>query len=81
MSARSAIGNESSALQRALAFIDGVRRYLGREPQRVILFAEDFDAIKHRPPALKRYELVRGPSVHEYQIQPEGESQWPQNRT
>jgi hypothetical protein len=67
------IGNESSALQRVFTFIDGVRRYLGREPKRVILFAEDFDAIPDRPPALKPYELVRGPSVSEYQSQPRGE--------
>lgn len=69
---RPKIGNESSALQRAFSFIDRVRRYLGREPQRVILFAEDFDAIKQRPPALKPYELVRGPSVLDYELQPKG---------
>jgi len=77
---RPKIGNESSALQRVFTFIDGVRRYLGREPQRVVLFAEDFDAIRTRPPALKPYELVRGPSVYEYQLKPEGEP-CPHNRT
>jgi hypothetical protein len=62
----SKIGKEYSALHRVFAFIDGVRRYIGREPKRVILFAEDFDAISSRPPALEPYELVRGPSIEEY---------------
>lgn len=81
MSSRARIGNESSALQRVFTFIDGVRRYLGREPHRVVLFAEDYDAIRNRPPALKPYELVRGPSVTEYQLQQSGENQCPHNRT
>ena len=80
MTSKPRIGNESSALQRAFTFIDGVRRYLGREPKRVILFAEDFDAIKHRPPALEPYELVRGPSIEEYE-QPSTGEPCPQNRT
>lgn len=62
------IGDESSAVQRALNFVEGVRLYLGHEPRRVILFAEDYDAIRLEAlhPTLKRYELVRGPSVAEY---------------
>ena len=80
MSSKPKIGNESSALQRVFTFIDGVRRYLGREPRRVVLFAEDFDAMRTRPPALKPYELVRGPSIEEYR-QPSTGEQCPHNPT
>lgn len=66
MTGRSAskIGNPASALGRALRFIQRHRDYIGAAPQRVILFAEDFDALAVR--RINGIEIVRGPSVVEY---------------
>ena len=61
------VGNAQSAARRISDFIDRVRTYVGREPSVVVVFAEDYDAIKGKePPALKPYRIERGPSVEEY---------------
>lgn len=63
------IGNEDSALARVFKFIDDVRRMCGTEPQEIVLFAEDFDAINFetQPQPLRKYKITRGPSIIEYQ--------------
>lgn len=63
--AATAIGNQSSALQRVKNFVERYAGYMRREPDVIVLFAEDFDAIDVLNYQGK-YRFVRGPSRDEY---------------
>lgn len=60
------IGNPDSVMQRVESFVARVREYVGKEPEVIVLFAEDYDAIDTQRYEGK-YRFVRGPSVSEYQ--------------
>lgn len=71
----SKIGVRISALQRLRNFCERYRDYFGRNPSKVILFAEDYDALLDafhaRDLRLKDHvpqncAIERGPSIQEY---------------
>lgn len=67
------IGNRDSALHRMQRFLERVTTYLGRRPNAVVLFAEDYDALDDVVQQLERRErlrIERGPSVEEYVTRP-----------
>lgn len=60
-----------NALRKVFEFAYRHREFLGRNPQRVVLFAEDFDAIEQgatraQKRAAARFDLARGPSLREH---------------
>jgi hypothetical protein len=59
------IGDPRTAVHRVVEYVERHTRYLGRPPEIVVVFAEDYDALglqfSHKP-----FRVVRGPSVEEY---------------
>lgn len=56
-------------MQRVLNFIKAVELYIGKEPDRVVVFAEDYDALQELRPRAGfawLHKLERGPSIQEY---------------
>lgn len=61
------IGNKDSAIERIAHFVAEFRRMLQRDPEVIVLFSEDYDAIDVN--AYKgRYRFIRGPSIVEYTL-------------
>lgn len=59
------IGSRESALHRLERFIAAVKHYTGKDPARVSLFAEDYDALTPEDLAEFGVKIERGPSVAE----------------
>ena len=59
-------GDASSALQRIRNFAERWRDYMGKPPDVVVAFAEDYDALDLSAFTQEPYRVERGPSVEEY---------------
>lgn len=67
------IGNPDSAAQRVRNFVARVYAYTGYVPTRVIVFAEDFEALDPTEFVGEPYTVECGPSIAEYVIRRGGE--------